>query len=212
MDHIVTLAQHHTTAGQKILNIIYVIDFQKGAVLLGRKVRGFGAEKWNGFGGKVEPSDPSVLAAAVRELEEECGLSAHPAAMLRVGVNYYRYPEALEKRVLEVHVYVVDARACSGAVVASEEMNPIEFIAFASIPLEHMWVDDPFWLPHLLAQVEQYGSAEALAEDSVDGFFMGFFKFDSFEALSTTEPPTIVWGASTALKTAAPSDGLRKDT
>lgn len=32
--------------------------------------------RWNGFGGKVEPSDRSVAAAALRELQEEAGIRA----------------------------------------------------------------------------------------------------------------------------------------
>ena len=36
------------------------------------KKRGFGAGKWNGFGGKVEPGE-TIVEAAVREVKEECG-------------------------------------------------------------------------------------------------------------------------------------------
>jgi 8-oxo-dGTP pyrophosphatase MutT (NUDIX family) len=32
--------------------------------------------RWNGFGGKVEPSDQSIAAAALRELDEEAGIRA----------------------------------------------------------------------------------------------------------------------------------------
>lgn len=40
-----------------------------GSVLLGWKKRGFGAFRYNGFGGKVEPGE-TVAAAAARELLE----------------------------------------------------------------------------------------------------------------------------------------------
>ena len=39
-----------------------------GAVLLGKKRRGFGVDKWNGFGGKVR-SGESLRQAAARELQ-----------------------------------------------------------------------------------------------------------------------------------------------
>src|SRR5215472_3354734 len=42
-------------------------------VLLGLKKTGFGAGKWVGLGGHVEPGEKPV-AAAVREVEEESGL------------------------------------------------------------------------------------------------------------------------------------------
>jgi 8-oxo-dGTP pyrophosphatase MutT (NUDIX family) len=45
-----------------------------GSVLLGRKKRGFGEGKVNGFGGKVEAGE-TVIEAAVREMQEESGLT-----------------------------------------------------------------------------------------------------------------------------------------
>ncbi len=49
------------------------LDYSDGSVLLGMKKRGFGAGKWNGFGGKVEKGE-SNTQAAIRELEEESGI------------------------------------------------------------------------------------------------------------------------------------------
>ncbi|KAF5383264.1 hypothetical protein D9615_005067 [Tricholomella constricta] len=48
---------------------------QDGKILLGYKKRGFGMHKFNGFGGKVEAGETS-LQAALRELEEEAGITA----------------------------------------------------------------------------------------------------------------------------------------
>jgi len=39
-------------------------------LLLGMKKRGFGAGKWNGFGGKIEVGE-TPRAAAIREMKEE---------------------------------------------------------------------------------------------------------------------------------------------
>jgi len=55
-----------------LLTLVFVVDRspppERAArrVLLGLKKRGFGADKWNGFGGKVELSDASIEAAAAR--------------------------------------------------------------------------------------------------------------------------------------------------
>lgn len=48
-------------------NKLYTLTFVTEAhrVLLGMKKRGFGAGRWNGFGGKVDP-DESIEAAAKR--------------------------------------------------------------------------------------------------------------------------------------------------
>jgi hypothetical protein len=58
-------------ATRRLLTLVFVVerDGATGAaarVLLGWKKRGFGAGKWNGFGGKVEPEDVSMAAAAAR--------------------------------------------------------------------------------------------------------------------------------------------------
>ena len=45
----------------KLLTLVLVV--QPGRVLLGMKKRGFGAGKWNGFGGKVEHGETIEQAA-----------------------------------------------------------------------------------------------------------------------------------------------------
>ena len=55
-------------------SLVYPVDGQ-GRVLLGRKKRGMGLGKWNGFGGKIEAGE-TMRQCAVRELREECGLIA----------------------------------------------------------------------------------------------------------------------------------------
>ena len=49
-----------------------------GKLLLGRKKRGFGVSKWNGFGGKIEAGETSQQAV-IREIKEELD------ATVRVG-------------------------------------------------------------------------------------------------------------------------------
>lgn len=45
----------------KLLTLVLVV--QPGRVLLGMKKRGFGAGRWNGFGGKVQPGEAIEEAA-----------------------------------------------------------------------------------------------------------------------------------------------------
>ena len=47
----------------KLYTLAFVLD--AGRILLGMKKRGFGAGRWNGFGGKVDPGE-SIEAAAKR--------------------------------------------------------------------------------------------------------------------------------------------------
>ena len=44
-----------TNPTPKPLSLVFVIDEKNEKVLLGRKKRGFGMGKWNGFGGKMDP-------------------------------------------------------------------------------------------------------------------------------------------------------------
>jgi len=48
---------------KKLLTLVLVFK-EDNSVLLGLKKRGFGKGLWNGFGGKVEPGETIVQAAA----------------------------------------------------------------------------------------------------------------------------------------------------
>lgn len=127
----------------KLLNMIYVIRENKH-VLLGMKKRGFGAGKWNGFGGKLEPNE-TMLEGVIRELKEESGLDVCPDDVRRVGINHYHYDT--KDTALEVHVFV--CHKFTGQPVETEEMAP-QWFTFDKIPIRSMWADDEYWLPHLL--------------------------------------------------------------
>ena len=50
----------------KLLTLLFVLRSEPSSqVLLGFKKRGFGEDRWNGFGGKVQPGE-SISDAAVR--------------------------------------------------------------------------------------------------------------------------------------------------
>jgi len=76
-----------------------------GAVLLGMKKRGFGMGKWNGFGGKVEPSDASIVAAAAREVCEEANVSVEEWHLAPRGVLFFSFEEAKEVMVSSANDY-----------------------------------------------------------------------------------------------------------
>ncbi|CAO3651315.1 unnamed protein product [Cunninghamella echinulata] len=106
------------------------------------KKRGFGKDKFNGFGGKVEPGE-TILAAAHRELEEEAMIKAEN--MEKMGVNLFTFEE--DPIGLEVHVYRFFN--FSGQPTETEEMRP-EWFNYKDIPYEQMWTDDKYWLQYLL--------------------------------------------------------------
>jgi 8-oxo-dGTP diphosphatase/2-hydroxy-dATP diphosphatase len=141
----------------KILTLCIIAEPDR--ILLGMKKRGFGAGKWNGFGGKVG-SDESIEDAAKREVFEECGLtveSMRPASILEFTFEG-------QGGILEVHLFLV--HSWSGTVTESEEMKP-QWFAIDSIPYAEMWPDDVFWLPSCLQGKICNGAFHFAADGSV---------------------------------------------
>ncbi|MDQ5938456.1 MAG: 8-oxo-dGTP diphosphatase / 2-hydroxy-dATP diphosphatase [Patescibacteria group bacterium] len=112
-------------------------------ILLGFKKRGFGMNKWNTFGGKLDKGE-SYEEAAKREVFEECELnilSLEEKATLNFSwVN--------NKDKFEVHVF--QAISFTGQPVESEEMLP-QWFDLDKIPYAKMWPDNKLWWPLFLA-------------------------------------------------------------
>jgi 8-oxo-dGTP diphosphatase len=115
-------------------------------VLLGLKKAGFGAGKYGGFGGKIEPGE-TIEAAAVRELEEETGIRISEQDVQKVGRLTFLFPARPDWGQV-VHVFLV--QAWDGEPVESAEMKPVWF-KIDEIPFEDMWQDGTYWLPLVLA-------------------------------------------------------------
>lgn len=114
-------------------------------ILLAMKKRGFGAGRWNGVGGKLEPGE-SLDEALIRECQEEIGVtptSYRPVAEL----DFYGGSEA-EPWHMYVYAYFCDT--WEGEPVESEEMAP-QWYKISDIPYTEMWQDDIHWLPRALA-------------------------------------------------------------
>ena len=71
---------------RKVLTLVLLREDNR--VLLGMKKRGFGVGKWNGFGGKLEPGE-TVLEAAAREVKEECGFTVITSDLGRTQTKLY---------------------------------------------------------------------------------------------------------------------------
>ncbi|KAF9415973.1 hypothetical protein BGZ94_010351 [Podila epigama] len=133
----------HITS-KKVLTLVLVIDKDNQKVLLGYKKRGFGAHLWNGFGGKVEAGE-TVRQGALRELEEEAGITVEDAKLQKAGILLFLFEN--DPMALETHVY--KAYEYNGQISECEEMRP-QWFNFKDIPFDQMWEDDRIWLPELL--------------------------------------------------------------
>jgi 8-oxo-dGTP diphosphatase len=114
-------------------------------VLLGLKKAGFGAGKWGGFGGKMEPGETAIITA-VRELQEEAGIQVAEADLEWVGHLTFLFPFKPEWSQV-VHVFL--ASRWNGRPAESEEMIPLWF-EVNEIPYQDMWQDCRHWLPRVL--------------------------------------------------------------
>jgi len=115
---------------------------QHPRILLGMKKRGFGAGRWNGFGGKVLP-DETIEESLIREVEEEAGIKLED--IKKVGFMEFEF--AKNGEIVEVHVYKTEK--FTGEPTESEEMKP-QWFYIDEIPFTEMWPDDKFWMPLFL--------------------------------------------------------------
>lgn len=141
----------------KLLTLVLVV--QPGRVLLGMKKRGFGAGKWNGFGGKVQPGE-TIEDAARRELQEESSLTVD--TLEKIGNIKFEFVG--ETQLLDVHIFRADSY--NGEPTESDEMRP-QWFEIDKIPFSQMWPDDILWFPLMLQKKK----------------FAGYFKFQGHDVI-----------------------------
>ncbi|KAI9062227.1 hypothetical protein FKP32DRAFT_865614 [Trametes sanguinea] len=157
-------------------------------ILLGYKKRGFGQGLWNGFGGKVDPGE-TAAQAAVRELQEEAGITAP----LQLCGKLFFVIEGVDAA-FDLSVY--SAYEYSGTITETEEMrpewfsiqdtllpgprNPLTIVDHGEkaeelppVPLDKMWADDEFWMPLMLARRYFVGRADFGADNKMRRWWFG---------------------------------------
>lgn len=142
---------------RKLLTLVLVVQPER--VLLGMKKRGFGAGKWNGFGGKVQ-SGETIEQAARRELLEESGLTVD--TLHKIGNITFEFVG--DSELMDVHVFRADSY--TGEPTESEEMKP-QWFDIDKIPFSQMWADDVLWFPLMLQRKK----------------FLGYFKFQGHDVI-----------------------------
>ena len=134
--------------------LCFVRDESRKHVLLIHKKTGLGAGLINAPGGRIEagetPSD-----AAIRETEEEvCLKVSNPEHR---GDLFFEFSNGHT-----IRGYVFETNRWKGSPKETREAKPF-WCSEDAIPFQKMWVDDSWWIPHLL-----------------DGnFFQGCFFFDN---------------------------------
>lgn len=128
-------------------------------VLLILKKRGMGSGMFNAPGGKIEPGE-TALAAAIRETQEEIGVTPHEPQS--GGELYFQFTDGHR-----LHCEVFTASGFDGTPIETDEARPF-WNSRHAIPYHQMWEDDAQWLPLLLAGKR----------------FCGYFIFDDKTMLS----------------------------
>jgi mutator protein MutT len=114
---------------------------QDDQILLAMKKRGFGVNKWNGAGGKVEAGE-TVEQAAVRECQEEIGVT--PTNLKYCGRIFFNdLPD------VKHYCYLYQTWEWIGEPHETEEMRP-QWFHISDVPYDQMWPDDRFWIPKML--------------------------------------------------------------
>ena len=125
----------------KTLTLAFVV--LKNRILLGMKKRGFGAGRWNGFGGKVLAGE-TIEVAAQRELLEETGITAEK--LRQRGMLTFHF----ENDPVTLCVHLFSTSNFSGEPHETEEMKP-QWFPLTAIPYAVMWANDRYWLPIVLS-------------------------------------------------------------
>lgn len=131
-----------------LVNILCLLVREDPAeeILLGIKKVGFGAGKYVGIGGTVEPGE-TLVQTAVREINEETGVLVASQDLKNVGRILFLFPG---KPAWDRMVYVFLANDWQGEPVESPEIKPAWFKR-DQIPYTEMWADASHWLPEVLA-------------------------------------------------------------
>ena len=126
-------------SGSSKMILTLSIIHQNQKVLLGMKKRGFGAGRWNGFGGKVLENE-TIEEGAKREFKEEAQVDV--LDLEKLGVLDFEFKGNPE--LLEVHIF--KSKSFLGEPKETEEMKP-QWFDINDIPFDKMWPDDKYWIP-----------------------------------------------------------------
>lgn len=124
----------------KLCSLLFLL--RDNEILLAMKKRGFGADRWNGVGGKLEPGE-TLEQAMVRETEEEIGVT--PLTYRKMAIHDFVFESGIPD--MQVHSFLCDS--WQGEPTETEEMAP-RWFKLADIPYDDMWEDDLLWLPLVL--------------------------------------------------------------
>lgn len=128
-----------------IIDTVIVFLRHEDKILLAIKKRGFGAGRYNGVGGKLEPSETPKQCARRETAEEIC---VKPASLTQVAdLTFHEHHKGVPET---VHSYVYVCTDWEGEPVETDEITP-QWFDLTELPYDSMWSDDKYWLPKVIA-------------------------------------------------------------
>lgn len=138
--------------------VVLLID-NEGKVCLARKKNAIHHEDgeieyslgmYNGYGGKKEDEDVTILDTAIRELEEEGGVSTRKENLELVArVYFYLKKEEQFEPFMEVYFYFL--RVWSGTPLEGKEMATPTFFKSSALPYDEMMPADKILFEKMLS-------------------------------------------------------------
>ncbi|MBI2627569.1 NUDIX domain-containing protein [Candidatus Nomurabacteria bacterium] len=120
--------------------------FKNGKIILAKKKRKFGVDKWNGYGGVMEKGETKAKCLA-RETKEECGVIIRLEKCKELGYIVFSF-EGKSERDMKVYMYRVDEFL--GEPEESEEMGEPREFDVDKIPYNEMIVGDDKFIPFVV--------------------------------------------------------------
>ena len=150
--------------------LVFLIKKSQGKlerICLAMKKRGFGANRWNGVGGKVDAENETIEEATKREAKEEILVDVGDLKKVAELSFYFPHNPTWDQM---VHVFFTET--WEGEPKESDEMRPRWFLV-NELPFQEMWPDDIFWLPevlkgNLLKAMFKFGENDVVLEKTVD--------------------------------------------
>lgn len=119
-----------------------------GKVSLGRKKRGIGKGRWNGYGGEIE--NETAIQCAIRELKEEVEVCTNSEFVEKIAtVEFHNIKSDGEMFIIRGHVYLI--RKWEGEPQETEEISNPTWFDINNLPFDEMMPADKVWVPYVLS-------------------------------------------------------------
>ena len=142
---------------EKLVHATLVYIIKDGKTLMIHRVgreNDIHREKYNGLGGKLEENE-TPSECAIREIQEESGLTIHPKDMKLYGTALF--PE-FDKKGRDWFVFIYKVYDYSGELIVENREGRLEWIENEKILDLNLWDGDRYFLEHLHSDQQFDGS------------------------------------------------------